>query len=160
VFKRILVPLDGSRFSISALPYTIDIAKRFRAHIVLLQVVQEILPIAMAAPSGGGPAIKEMFLKESRQQDKKTLTRSRRYLSRKIRELAAQGIKGSYCIMVGEPATSINECCQKEDIDLVVMTTHGRGGFKRTILGSVTDEIIRGSTVPILVIKPQRRRKS
>ena len=157
MLKRILVPLDGSRFSIRALPYTIDFAKRFDAHIVLLQVIQELLPNAMAYSGRGGPTIRRNFREEVDQKDKETLRRSRRYLSRKVRELTAQGIKGSYCVMVGKAATSIIECCHKEDIDLVVMTTRARGGFKRAILGSVTDEVIRISTIPIMVINPQHR---
>ena len=157
MFKRILVPLDGSRFSIRALPFASDVAKRFGAQIVLIQVIKEILPIAMDAPGRGGPYIQEMFIEEARQQDKEILARSRRYLSRKVRELAGQGIKGSYCIMIGETTSSIEKCCQKEEIDLLIITTHGRGGFKRAILGSIADEVIRNSTIPVLVIRPYHR---
>ena len=60
---------------------------------------------------------------------------------------------------MGTPAKSIIEFCQKEGVDLVVMTTHGRNGLKRAFVGSIADEVIRESGVPVLVIRPQRRRK-
>ena len=160
MFKRILVPLDGSRFSTRALPNAVEVANRFDAEVVLVRVVTQTMQAsAMATPSRGGPAIQEMFIEEARRQDKRNVAYLRRYLQKKLRELAAQGIKGSYHIMVGDPVLSIKEFCQKEDIDLVVMTTHGRGGLKRAILGSVSDEIIRGCGVPVLAIKLPSRRK-
>jgi nucleotide-binding universal stress UspA family protein len=51
------------------------------------------------------------------------------------------------------------EFSRKERIDLMIMTTHGKGGIKRAVMGSITDEVVRGSGKPVLVVNPQARRK-
>jgi nucleotide-binding universal stress UspA family protein len=61
--------------------------------------------------------------------------------------------------MVGDPADSIMLYCKNEKIDLVVMNANNKGWLKRTIMGSVTDEVLRKSSVPVLVIRPDRKKK-
>jgi nucleotide-binding universal stress UspA family protein len=160
MFERILVPMDGSRLCLTALSYAAEIAKRFNAEVVLLRVVTEsIMDIASTAPVSGGPAIKQDFLKEARQRDRRKMTLIRQYLRKKLRSLTAQGISGSFRVMTGSPASSIIECCGELSIDLVVIAGHGKGFLKRAIMGSVIDELISNSRVPLLVIRKQRNRK-
>jgi nucleotide-binding universal stress UspA family protein len=72
--------------------------------------------------------------------------------------IRSQGIEGSYNVAVGNPARSIMKFSKRGHIDLVVMTTHGKSGLKRAIMGSVADAVIRESGKPVLVIRPQSRR--
>ena len=66
-------------------------------------------------------------------------------------------VKGSFRMMVGDPADSIKKCCKEEKIDLIVMNANNRSWIKRVIMGSVTDEVLRTSSVPVLVLRPKRR---
>jgi nucleotide-binding universal stress UspA family protein len=159
MFKKILVPLDGSRFSVRALPYATELAQRFGAEVMLIQIVEPATPlIAPAAPGMESPVVTEAAMQQERIQNKRKISRARRYLSRKLREIAPEGVKAASHVEVGLPADSIMEVCQKEKIDLVVMTTHGRSGLKRALMGSVADKVIRESGHPVLVIRPRKAR--
>ena len=154
MISKILVPMDGSRKCQKALEYAGELAGCTGAEVLILRVVTiSMLNIAWAAPSSGGPVIKRDFLKEAERKDRKLMARIRRYLRGKEKALTARGVNASTRLMVGDPADSIKECCKKEKVNLIIMTSHGKGWFKRAIMGSVTDEILRTSKVPVLVIR-------
>lgn len=163
MFKKVLVPLDGSLFSNRALPYAIDIAKRFNAEVVLLQVVRETPMISPAVSSEAtamaSPEATQIIVESAKQQDKRKIGRAKRYLRTKLKQVTAHGINATYQAMLGEPAKTIIKFSKKESIDLVVMTTSGKSGLKRAFLGSVADEVIREPGIPVLAIRPKRRIK-
>jgi nucleotide-binding universal stress UspA family protein len=162
MFKRLLVPLDGSGFGSRALKYANEIAQRFISEVILIQVIKPATPMPATtgvAPGVGSPATAEITLQAAIEEDKRNATRAKRYLSGKVRAIKAQGIKGSYSVVVGDPAQSIMGFSKKEHIDLVVMTTHGKSGLKRAIMGSVADAVIRESGKPVLVVRPKTRGK-
>jgi len=161
MFKKILVTLDGSRLSRRALPYATEVAKHFDAEVTLMQVVPPTpLTIIPAVPDGmTGPIETQLAVQAARRQDRKNTARARRYLGRLVRELTAQGIQATSDVRGGSPAKSIIAFSRRNHIDLVVMTTQGKTGLRRAIMGSVADEVIRESGIPVLVIRPQRRRK-
>jgi nucleotide-binding universal stress UspA family protein len=160
MFERIVVPLDGSRFSATALNYATEIAKQFGSEVILIHVVIPANPMIWASPSGvASPKATEIAIEAAQLRDKENAQRARRYLKRKLRQVAAQGIKTSLHVSIGSPAKSIIEFCEKERVNLVVMTTSGKSGIKRAILGSVADELIREPGIPVLAITPRKRGK-
>jgi len=161
MFKRILVPLDGSRTSAQALPYAVEIAKRFGAELMLVHVVEAATASSGGrAPAGVGTssAVTEIAAEAAQAQDKRNMARAKRYLGDKLRSAVERGVKGSVHVMTGTPARSILEFCKKEKVDLVVLTTSGKSGIKRAIWGSVADQLIRDPSVPELVIRPGAKR--
>ena len=162
MFKRILVPLDGSRFSSSAMRYAIGIARRFDAQIILIEAVKPVTPSPSSEASEATmvPVVTEVAVQAARLEEKRHLTRAKQYLQRKVRDVTKRGIKCSYRIAMEEPAYSILKTCRKEGVELIVMSTHGKGGLKRAILGSVADEVARKSRVPVMLIRQgiQRRK--
>ncbi len=157
MFKKILVPLDGSRFSSRALRYATDVAQRFSAEIILLQVVQPITPVPSSlgeVPAVESPAAIEIAMNTVLIEEKKKVASAKRYLSGKVRSMKSKDIKASYKVVVGDPPRSIMSFSKKEHIDLIVMTTHGKTGLRRAIMGSVADVVIRESGKPVLVIRP------
>jgi nucleotide-binding universal stress UspA family protein len=163
MFERILVPLDGSQFSARALPYASEVAKRFHAEVILLQMVQMEPIVPALAPTGAmgvpntSPAAMQMMVDAARKQDKKNAAKAKRYLRGKIRDLQKQELKSSYSVMIGDAAQGIIDFCQQESVGLVVMTTTGKSGLKRAFLGSVADRVIREPGLPVLVIRPEKR---
>jgi nucleotide-binding universal stress UspA family protein len=158
MFKRLLVPLDGSRFGSRALRYSAEVAHRFGAEIVLLQVIKPVTPVTVPggiAPGMGSPKGAEIAMQAALEEEKRDRARAGRYLRGKVRDLKSRDIKASYQVMVGDPAWSVMEFADKEKIDLVVMTTHGKSGLKRVLMGSVADEVIRKSGKPVLVVRPR-----
>ena len=156
MFERILVPLDGSRFSAQALDYAIEIAKRFSSETILIRVViqatyEDVISLSAEA---------DKISKEGAQlRDKRNVEQAKRYLSAQLQQLTAQGVKGSTHVVVGNPPKLIIQFCKKENVDLAVMTTHGKSGIKRAVLGSVADELIREPGLPILAIRPSKQNR-
>ena len=154
MLERILVPLDVSRHSARALPYAIEAARRFDAEVIMVYVVRPALVPAHADPTAMvGPSGAELIIDSARRQEAETASRARRYLQAKLRSINRAGLRGRYHILLGDPAEAIIDFCRKESIDLVVMTTTGKSGLKRAILGSVADRVIREPGFPVLVIR-------
>jgi nucleotide-binding universal stress UspA family protein len=158
MIKRILVPLDGSRFGSRALKYAREISQKFGAEVVLLQVVQPATPMpatSSIAPDLASPAATRIAVKIAMDEDKRNVAEAKKYLGRKAREMESGATEISSQVIIGDPAQAIMKAARKERADLIVMTTHGKSGIRRAILGSVADEVIRNSRKPVLVIRPQ-----
>ncbi|RLC63000.1 MAG: hypothetical protein DRI01_05930 [Chloroflexi bacterium] len=160
MFKRILVPLDGSRFGSRALRYATAIAQHFDAEVILIRVIRHTTPMIAAEAHGvASPAESEIAVQAALEADKQNVARAKRYLRDKVRAIKSRHIKASYQVTIGEPAQSIMQFSKKENISLIVMTTHGKSGLKRAVMGSIADVVIRESGKPVLVIRPQTSRK-
>ena len=160
MYKKILVPLDGSRFSNRALKYAVDLAAQYKASLVLAQVIQPTRPLPPVDPTGlTSPIASQITFDQAAQADRRNLSRAKRYLAGKVRELKAKNIPAEYRAAEGDPATHIMQIARKTKVDLIVMTTHGRSGFRRAIMGSVADKVIRDSGDPVLVVRPYQRRR-
>jgi nucleotide-binding universal stress UspA family protein len=154
MFKRILVPLDGSRLSARALPYATEIARRFDAVVILMRIKQpDTIGSPLAVPSGGNPQVAAMLVDVTHEQNLKKLSSANRYINKHLRKLRSEGVKGYKKVVLGDPATAILEFCREVDIDLVIMSTRGRSGIKRAVMGSVTDRIVRDPCSPVLVVR-------
>ncbi len=154
MFERIVVPMDGSRLSAEAIPYAVEIAKSFDSEVVLLRVVSRT-PVGLVSPSVdiGNPMTIDLISEQAQTKEVENTAHAKRYLANRGREIKDQGLKVSYEVIEGNPVHAIIEFAKGEKATLIVMMSHGRGRFKRAILGSVTDAIIRGTTVPVLVIR-------
>jgi nucleotide-binding universal stress UspA family protein len=160
MFKRLLVPLDGSRFGSRALRYATEVAQRFGAEVILIRVIRPTTPVISAGTYGVvSPAESEIAVQAALEADKRNAARAKRYLRAKVRAIRSRHTKASYQIAIGDPSKSIIEFSTKENIDLVVMTTHGKSGLKRAVMGSIADVVIRESGKPVLVIRPQTSSK-
>lgn len=157
MFGKVLVPLDGSRLSEKALPVAVEIARKFESELVLLRAVPQT-NLQPAVDIQSGAAI-EFMADQSRAMDRQNLGRARRYLTLKERNLGGQKLRITKRALLGPAAQVILGECRRARVDLVVMTTRGRSGLKRALLGSVTDEIVRSPHVLVLVVTASRRGK-
>jgi nucleotide-binding universal stress UspA family protein len=156
VFERIVVPLDGSRLSAQAIPYAGEIGKRFDAEVILVRVLSPSGLAIVPQTTGMESAIAtDIIAQEARVKDVDNAANAKRYLMNWAQSLKTQGMKASYQVTIGTPAKSIMELVIAQQASLIVMMSHGRGWFKRAIMGSVADEILRGSSVPVLIIRPK-----
>ncbi len=127
-YQKILVPLDGSELAEKAIPYTETIAKVKKSEVVLFAV--------SITPAGYR---RDRLLKS--------------YLDANAKDLVARGIKVSTTVAYGEVAEEIIGYADKNNIDLIVISTHGYSGIKRWVLGSVAQKVLYGTCVPVLLIK-------
>jgi nucleotide-binding universal stress UspA family protein len=145
MIESILVPLDGSIFAEHAMPAAIDLARRNGATLHLVRVHQP--PIL---PSPDAPVIVDAAWTEALR------TEEQAYIERIAeQEIAPTGLQFVQRLVDGFPADALSDYARAEGIDLIVMTTHGRGGFSRFWLGSVADALVRQSRTPVLLIRPR-----
>ena len=156
MFERIIVPLDGSRLSAQAIPYASEMGKRFDAEVILVRVLPQAgLSFAAQGIVTEDAVATDIIPQEARMKDVDNASNAKRYLMNWAQSLKAQGVKVSYEVTIGTPAKSIMELAQAQQASLIVMMSHGRGAFKRAIMGSVADEILRGSHLPVLIVRPK-----
>lgn len=140
MYSKILFPTDGSDGSNVALEHAIDLAKRYDATLEGLYVGDQR---SLAGLAGD--------------MDRENIRESQQSLGREALETVraaaeAVGIDVETTQRSGIPAESILETIEEDDIDLVVMGTHGRTGFKRALLGSVAENVVRRSSVPVHLV--------
>lgn len=153
MFSKILVPLDGSELSEKALSMAQNLASSSNASLHLLQVIS-LRPVLDARRGMGGESITviEMAQDAARQLIEVQTTRGKEYLQAIAAQLQKAGIQVTTAIREGAADENIVEYAKEQEIDVIVMSTHGRSGFKRFFLGSVTDRVIRAGTTPVLVL--------
>lgn len=139
-FDRILVPVDFSPTSLAALGAAKRLAGRFSSEVLLLHVIELLVPIDFA----GGAAVQ---LEEHHRREATTR------LARLAQQLERSGIRVRTRIVEGTAARAIVEVARKERAGVIVMGTHGAGGFTRFVVGSVTDRVVRSASCPVLTVR-------
>ena len=127
---RIMVPLDGSGLSETAIPFACDLA------------------------SFTGGIVRLVRVHTSGEADRAQQDAEREYLAEFARDLEYGRFIDAVHLLGGNPAPSLNDYINNEEIDVVVMATHGRAGMSRAISGSVADELVRIAQVPIVMLRP------
>ena len=153
MFERIVVPLDGSRLSTQAIPYAIEVGKRFGAEIILVRVISPDDLALVPEVQGVDNHNSTDLLQKEETEDVDNVAYAKRYLINWSQSLKSQGVKASYEVLVGNPAKAIMLLSKTQQASLIVMMSHGKGAFRRAIMGSVADEILRHSSIPVLVVR-------
>ncbi len=145
--KKVLVPLDGSTEGEAIIPHALDIASDPKAVFSLLRV----FPYPEEFASSYLPhtiQVNAELLKEGEAVAKE-------YIDGQAAILVERGLDASGHICVdASPAAGVLHFAERTGADMIAMSTHGRGGVSRLLLGSVTDKVLRGAQVPILVYHP------
>ncbi len=145
MYKKILLPLDGSEFSAHVLEHLIKVAGSQRASkVVLFHVVE---PVILSY----GPQAIEVAL----ELKKKAIADAKGYLAAVANDLKKKGLSVETLVNEGSyPADEIMDYAEKNGVDLIIMSTHGRSGISRWFFGSVAEKVIRHSTIPVLISPP------
>lgn len=125
MYKRIMVPLDGSELAQTALAHALDMCRAFGATLVLLHVRDR---------SGSAEA-------------------AQRYLDFTRRQLDGAGVAIELALREGAVADEIVRAVAGERIDVIAMATHGRSGLQRVVYGSVAEQVLRSSSKPVLLVR-------
>ena len=136
VLDNILIPLDGSALAEQVLEPALDLARLMEARCSLLRVVESR---SSPAKHAGGPPERQ----------------AEAYLERVAARLREQGLQVRTRVVVARHvAEAILEEAEAQASNLIALATHGRGGLKRLLLGSVADKLIRAAASPVLVYRP------
>ncbi len=142
MYKKILVPLDGSELSESVLNHVVTIATSCQVPEVVLVRVREPLDKTVEETLNADIASK---LDEASQNE------AANYLEKVATTLKLKGTAVKVEVLLGYPAEEIIKYSQRSGVDLIMMSTHGRSGVSRWVLGSVADKVIRQAEAPVLV---------
>jgi len=142
MFKRILVPLDGSELAESVLPTAIDLAKHYQATLILFHALEKDVPVTIHGQYHLG------------KRDE-----AHKYLESLSDQFVADGVQVE--IDVHEPrltdvARSISEHARELQAELVILCAHGNGGLRDIIIGSIAQQVIYLETIPVLLIRPDQ----
>ncbi len=148
MYKKILVPLDGSKLAECVLPHVEDIAKGCNTETVVLIRVVETLYIPITA--GEGYSLSARDLQRIEEESK---TEAARYLNELAGRLKYGKVNIKTEVIVGKSAEIITDYAAGNGVELIAIATHGRSGVSRWVWGSVTDKVLRSSHVPILVVR-------
>jgi nucleotide-binding universal stress UspA family protein len=134
MLKTILAPTDFSELSANGVRYACQLARDMGAALIIFNVVA---------------------LDESNAVNKREIEQHKKRLEEFVAEKVADagvGLKVRQMVDAGQPFGAIVDCAEKEGVDLIVMSSHGRSGLSRMLIGSVTDKILRGGSCPVLVV--------
>jgi nucleotide-binding universal stress UspA family protein len=144
MFKRILLPLDGSAIAEQALPHAIAQAERFGALLILLRVLEPF------------PYMRGMSAADIDSVKRQTAEWAQEYLDLLVADTGEKGISVRAAVVEGRPNVTILQFAEKNQVDLIVLCSRGRSGLSRWLMGSVADRVLRGSTVPVLLVRARK----
>ena len=147
VYGAIVVPVDGSRLAERALALAIPLAEQHGAALVLAHAHEPPLPLMV----GGGAPVRDAALDATQRAEAVLYTEK---LAKRVAKLTRVPVSG--LIRDGKVVPVLATLVRETHAGLVVMSTHGRGGFQRFWLGSVADAFVRQATVPVLLVRGTR----
>jgi nucleotide-binding universal stress UspA family protein len=142
MFKKILVPLDGSELAAKILPHVVDLAKSNQAEVTLVHVCYS--PVAF----GAGQVTPELMKKAEIHEAKWCSA----YMGEAAKSLQGQGVDAKVECIEGVPAREVLAYAEKNNFDLIALATHGKGEVA-WVLGSTAERIITHSNVPVLLYR-------
>lgn len=148
MYKKILLPTDGSEYANKAAKHAIWIASLNGAELVVLNVIETSSLVGLPAEDLI-VRIREMLKEEGRKSLEEISDIAK---ENKIEDQCHKDVKLTMLTDEGSPADIIVKKIEEENIDLVVMGTSGKHGLDRFLLGSVTENVVRSATCPVLVV--------
>ena len=140
MYKSILVPLDGSKLAENILAEVEQLAVLLNARLNLIYVSKaHVLP-------GVDPTDAQV----------RVVNKAKEYLDNLKEQLSTKNIDIEVHTPYGNPAAKILEVSRRHDIDLIAMSTHGRSGIGRWLLGSIAEKVVRHSEIPILLLRSHK----
>jgi nucleotide-binding universal stress UspA family protein len=170
MFRRILVPLDGSTLSEAVVPHVEKLISETNAEVTLLIVADSPAPIGavsvanggvqdvVGSPTAGQPILeKRNVIREGETQpqaEQRIKDELETYLGGPARLLVAQGVLTEQKVLFGDPVDNIVDYAKRERFDLIAMATHGRSGLARLLVGSVASRVLERTDLPVLLVRP------
>lgn len=140
MYKRALIPLDGSPVAASIVPFILEIAGPLDMQVVLVRVLVPTPPLAVE-----GAVVLDDTDKQRADAEA--------YLAGVAAELRAKGVRVTTTVRQGEAVDQILAAAQELDADLIAMTTHGRSGLSRLLFGSIAAAVLARAEIPVFLMR-------
>ena len=148
MYKKILVPLDGSKRAEAILPHVEELAHRYDGEVVFVRVLEPIPYVA--GPEGMPIAIRDQEL-EQRRRD------AEEYVKARSGEFREKGIEAKGVVFQGPVVEAITDAAEREGVDLIAIASHGRSGLSQCFYGSVAAGVLHRVDRPLLVVRSLTR---
>lgn len=143
MFKKILVPLDGSTWSEAVLPHVRVIAREQKSEVALLRVSTAALHVYSEVPFNYAELIE------------RDIADCKNYVEAIAAGLRKDGLTVTTTVVDGYVAEAVLDFAEQNKVDLIAMSTHGRSGMRRMLLGSTADRVVHGAHMPVLLVRPE-----
>lgn len=148
MYRTILVPLDGSMRAEAILPHAEELAHRYGASVILVQVVEPASPIGVA---------EKAYANLQQQELDQRITRAQSYLTGVQGIFREKGIDTQVRVVCGPVVEAIINVAKREDTDLIAIASHGRSGLSQVFYGSVAAGVLHRIDRPLLLIRSRDR---
>ena len=146
MYHKILVPLDGSKRAEKILPHVEELALRFKAKVIFLNVIEYKIV----------PAGEDQYINLSAQELDKVKKQGEAYLAGIRKEFSAKNIESQSGVIYGAVVEGIINIAALEGVDLIALASHGRGGLARVFYGSVAAGLLHRVDRPLLIIRSRQ----
>jgi nucleotide-binding universal stress UspA family protein len=154
MYKKIMVPLDGSELAECVLPHVNGFVSGFQVDTIVFVRVMEPTPALFSEMgNAANPHALESIQKNIAMIDKERMSSAAKYLEHVISRLKQDGIKFKADVLVGQIADRLVDYVDANEIDLVLIATHGRSGINRWVRGSIADKVLRSARAPVLMVR-------
>lgn len=158
MYKKIMVPLDGSKLAECVLPHVDGFVSDCHVEIIVFIRVIEPIPPSYSEVSGTtNPQNFEIIQKNVKSIEEERISSAEKYLKEVISRVKRDGVKYKTDVLVGKVADKLVDYVDAEKIDLVLIATHGRSGISRWVRGSVADRVLRSSRAPVLMVRADEK---
>ena len=148
MYKKIMVPLDGSKLAECVFPHLETIIKGCESPEVI--VVQAVEPLSVPY---GREVLQFTSLEQVKAFETHQKVEAEKYLKEIVARLEKTGVNVKADVIYGKAGESLSDYATKNDVDLVIIATHGRSGISRWVWGSVADRLVRSVCVPVLMVR-------
>ena len=146
MYKKILVPLDGSKRAEAILPHVEEMAQLYEAKVIFVRVLE---PIPFVSGPEGMPITLRQQELELRRKD------AEQYLKARQGQFREKGIEAKAVVFQGPVVEAIADAAEREDVDLIAIASHGRSGLSQCFYGSVASGVLNRADRPLLVVRSQ-----
>jgi nucleotide-binding universal stress UspA family protein len=150
MYSKIMVPLDGSELAECVLPHVAAIATGCKIATVVFVRVIDPGTVSASLPAQGELGAQE---KNRRQTEAQRKENAETYLKKIIETVDLENAALRYEVLEGRVADTLADWAEKNEVDLIVIASHGRSGIGRWVMGSVADRIMRSVCIPVLMIR-------
>jgi nucleotide-binding universal stress UspA family protein len=150
MYSKIMVPLDGSELAECVLPHVAAIATGCKIATVVFVRVIDPATVSASLPAQGELGSQE---KSRRQTEAQRKENAEAYLKKIIKSIDLENAALRYEVLEGRVAENLADWAEKNEVDLIVIASHGRSGIGRWVMGSVADRIMRTVCIPVLMIR-------
>ena len=152
MYKKIMVPLDGSELAECVLPHVDGFVTGCQVETVIFVRVVEPTHYSAVSPTSS-PQFHKTMQENAKLIEEEEKSSAARYLKKVISRVKQGGIKYKADVLVGKVADRLVDYADANEIDLVLIATHGRSGISRWVRGSIADRVLRSSRAPVLMIR-------